>query len=109
MGTWGQAPIPFGTTYNDTVQVAGVWFDPVSFIGNYVYAASTSHGLWFTEEGRQPPTKQHWEEIKAIPFLGVQSLTFLRGGPRDRRLYICTYGGGVWGPVNPNEYVFYGG
>jgi hypothetical protein len=108
MGTWTQVKIPFSAAYNDTVQVSGVWFDPISVMGNYAFAASPSHGLWFTDSGAQPPGRQQWEEIKAIPFLGVQSLTFGPGGTNDRRLYLSTFGGGVWGPVNPNEYVFYG-
>jgi hypothetical protein len=102
---WQKCPIPFPAEYGDTVEA----FAPYSVWtpGPWrprIYATS-SHGIWYTDDGSQPPAQQQWTELPAIPFLSAQRLEFDFQGAIA---HVTTFGGGAW-PVTRGHLPFAAG
>jgi hypothetical protein len=60
-----------------------------------VFATTRTHGAWTTRDGAKAPTDPHaWRELRNIPFISVNRITFEPTDPRSVKL--STFGGGVW-------------
>jgi hypothetical protein len=102
---WQKCPVPFPPEYGSTVEAFApytVW-RPVPWRAR-IYATS-SHGIWYTDDAEQPPAQQHWTELPVIPFLSAQRLEFDFQGAIT---HVTTFGGGAW-PVTRGRLPFAAG
>jgi hypothetical protein len=71
------------------------WFAPF-FVGGRCYITATSHGLWSAPaadvDQASVPVSLTWTEENALNYIRVQRLN----QHPDGRLYISTFGGGMW-------------
>lgn len=87
--------------YRDFVQAFSAVFDPRDPTGNVVYATTRTHGIWKTRNGGDPTVLPTWEEHKALPFMSTHWLAFDgTGAPNRSSVFITTFGGGAWDPVD---------
>lgn len=89
-GVWAKYNISFPPYYSDGVHNITQAFAPL-VLGNVLYVTTTTHGIWYTKDSDNPTNSGNWTEFVAIPFLGAQRLSVV-----GQRLYITTFGGGVW-------------
>jgi hypothetical protein len=86
--------------YRDFVHAFAPFFDPGDPTLNTVYVTTRTHGTWVTHNGGDPGTQPVWREVRSLPFLSTQRLTFDRATPGTAAVYVSTYGAGVWAPTD---------
>jgi hypothetical protein len=86
--------------YRDFVHGFAPQFDPRDPSGNTVYATIRTHGIWVTANGADPAVAPTWREVKAIPFLSAHRLTFDRSQAKRSAVFVTSFGGGAWAPVD---------
>jgi hypothetical protein len=90
-GQWqAEAIIPASNPYGTSFDFFSVRMDPRD--SDTVWACSPSHGLWLKRSGGT------WQEVKLIPFLGVQRIEFEdQSLPATRtNTFVSTFGAGMW-------------